>query len=109
MIDFEFEAYQMDMLPEEGTWVENNRHYIGKLYVPAENINDLDDKKILKAMSEFKVGTLFGADTYAVSTTDRRRVYAEDLYGDGTWWEVGRVHFHKPVYGLRLTGSEIIR
>ena len=35
-------------------------------------------------------------------TTDRRTVYAEDYYGDGSWWEVGAVKNHVPVYGLKL-------
>ena len=35
-----------------------------------------------------------------------RRVYAEDLYGDGHWWEVGAKKDHMPLYGLmRLDGD----
>ena len=42
----------------------------------------------------------------ALNTTDRRRVYAEDYSGDGTWWEVGTVKDRMPVYGLRLIEGE---
>ena len=103
-IKFTFEVYQMDMLPDENGWQENNRHYLGKTSLTANSIDDIDDKKILKSMAQFVVGTLFGAKSFAIGTTDRRKVYAEDLYGDGEWWEVGLVRRHEPVFGLKLEG-----
>lgn len=103
-IQFIFEVYQMDMLPDESGWRENDRHYLGKIHLSADSINDIDDKMILNTMSRFEVGRLYGKRTFAICTTDRRRVYAEDLYGDGEWWEVGLVRQHKPVFGLKLEG-----
>ena len=47
----------MDMYMDEGGWTENERHLLGELTVES-----------------------------ALNTTDRRRVYAEDYSGDGTWW-----------------------
>ena len=72
-----FEVYYMDMYMDEGGWTENERHLLGELTVES-----------------------------ALNTTDRRRVYAEDYSGDGTWWEVGTVKDRMPVYGLRLIEGE---
>lgn len=102
-----FDAYYMDMLYGPDGWQENNRIPIGKVTVKAESFDSLDERKILKAMTEFKVKTLFGGQAAAIGTTDRRRVFAEDLYGDGTWWEVGVVRRHEPMYGLKYRGATV--
>ena len=96
-----FSVWDLDMLLEGGIWVENDRHKNGYLEIRANDINDVTDVQLLKAMSEYKVGTVFGQKTYAIKTTDRRRVYAEDYYGDGTWWEIGQKCGHYPFYGLK--------
>jgi len=97
-----FSVWILDMLYEYGTWVENDRHKNGYLEIRAESLDKVTDVQLLKAMSEHKIGTVFGQKTYAISTTDRRRVYAEDYYGDGTWWEIGQKRGHCPLYGLKL-------
>ena len=105
MKTFIFGVWQMDCLQDEdGLWIENDRFKVGEIRLRAESIDCLTDKMLLQAMSELKVGTLFGQKTYAINTADRRRVYAEDYSGDGTWWEVGEVKGMKPLYGLKLDG-----
>lgn len=105
MIEFTFEIYYMDMIPDgDGDWQENERIYLGKVDILAESIEDIDDKKILKAVHNHWAVEYSGRKVQAFHTTDRRRVYAEDLYGDGTWWEVGYKVQHKPVLGLKLDG-----
>ena len=52
-----------------------------------------------------RLGELELARRMALVTTDRRTVYAEDYYGDGSWWEVGAVRNRVPVYGLKLRGD----
>lgn len=62
---------------------------------------EVDESDILAAMKQFSYSDLTGCRFQALKTTDRRRVYAEDYYGDGSWWEVGTVKDRAPVYGLR--------
>ncbi len=95
-----FEVFILDMYQEDGCWVENERHYLGRLKVtPATG--EVDESDILAAMKQFSYSDLTGCRFQALKTTDRRRVYAEDYYGDGSWWEVGTVKDRAPVYGLR--------
>lgn len=63
---------------------------------------DLDDVDILSALKGFSYRDFTGRTICALATTDRRTVYAEDFYGDGSWWEVGSVKGRVPVYGLKL-------
>jgi len=95
-----FEVFVLDVYQEDGCWVENERHRLGKLEVtPATG--DVDGYDILAAMKQFSYSDLMGHRYQAIQTTDRRRVYAEDYYGDGSWWEVGTVKDRMPVYGLK--------
>lgn len=68
-----FDVFYLDMWADgEGGWEENERHF------------------------------LCGRQIRTLDTTDRRRVYAEDYYGSGEWWEVGSVKEWRPIYGLQL-------
>ena len=105
MKTFAFSVWRLDVLPDEdGLWIENDRCHIGDIKVRAEDIDEIHDWMLLKAMYRLKIGVAFGRDVNAISTIDRRRVYAEDYSGDGTWWEVGEVKGMKPLYGLKLDG-----
>ena len=97
-----FKVFVLDMLPDESGWVENNRYHVGKIDLPVNSVDDITEEMVLKAMSELEIETLFGKAVKALGTTDRRRVYAEDYSGDGSYWEVGRKALRKPLYGLRL-------
>lgn len=98
-----FEVYLLDMYEDEyGEWQENERHLLGKLTLEHLVGGEVDAADILSAMQQFSYPDLMGRRVRALDTADRRKVYAEDLYGSGTWWEVGTVKGHMPVYGLRL-------
>lgn len=101
-----FIVYLMDMLhdPDAG-WIENARTQLGSLVVEKEP-DEMTDKDILQALAQFTTVDLMGRQCGTISTTDRRRVYAEDLYQDGSWWEVGAVKGHQPMYGLEQVNRE---
>ena len=101
-----FDVFALDMIPgsDEG-WIENERHLVGRVAVEAESYDTISDKNILKALKNFDLKTITGSLIPALNTTDRRRIFAEDYYGDGTWWEVGNVRQHKPCYGLHFRGA----
>lgn len=101
-----FEVYYMDMYMDEGGWIENERHLLGKLTVKPALNREIDEIDILTAMARFSYPDYCWCYHKALTTTDRRRVYAEDYSGDGTWWEVGTVKDRMPVYGLRLIEGE---
>ena len=101
-----FEVYYMHMYMDEGGWTENERHLLGELTVESALNREIDDIDILAAMARFTYPDLCECHHKALNTTDRRRVYAEDYSGDGTWWEVGTVKDRMPVYGLRLIEGE---
>lgn len=97
----QYDVFMLDVYQDECGWVENERHYLGKLDVtPASG--EVDEGDILAAMLKFSYPDLMGRRLRALNTTDRRRVYVEDYTGDGTWWEIGTVKGRMPVYGLRL-------
>lgn len=99
----EFDVYLLDVYMDDGgTWTENERHLLGKLKVEPAFGRDLDDVDILSALKGFSYRDFTGRTICALATTDRRTVYAEDFYGDGSWWEVGSVKGRVPVYGLKL-------
>ena len=89
-----FEVYLLDVFLDESGWQENERFYLGTL-----------DVDILAAMKNFRYRDYTGRQISALVTTDRRTVYAEDYYGDGSWWEIGAVKNRVPVYGLKLRGD----
>lgn len=97
-----FEVFWLDVYNEDGQWVENERHRLGKLDVVLPHGKEVDENAILAAMAKFNYQELTCRKLQALNTTDRQKVYAEDYYGDGNWWEVGTVEEHMPVYGLRL-------
>lgn len=97
-----FDVFALDMLPDgNGGWEENARYRVGEISVEAENIDAVTDKMLLDALYRLKLRNFAGLSYPAISTTDRRVVYAEDFYGDGAWWEVGSKKGHEPCYGLR--------
>ena len=98
----EFEVFELDMWPDgEGGWEENDRHRLGRIQIDVDSIDKITDVKLIDALYRFKVRGSFGLTSPAINTTDRRRVYAEDLYGDGRWFEVGAKKEHLPMYGLK--------
>ncbi len=96
-----FDVFLMDVYMEDGSWVENERHRLGKLEVTSM-AGEVDGDDVLRAMGQFSFPDLMGRQLRALDTTDRRRVYVEDYTGDGTWWEIGAVKERKPIYMLRL-------
>ena len=100
-----FEVYLLDVFLDESGWQENERFYLGTLEVEPAVGADLDDVDILAAMKNFRYRDYTGRQISALVTTDRRTVYAEDYYGDGSWWEIGAVKNRVPVYGLTLRGD----
>lgn len=80
----------------------HSRTSLGELEVEPAVGSEIDAVDIIAALKRFGYSDLTGRQIKALVTTDRRVVYAEDYYGDGTWWEVGAVKGHVPVYGLRL-------
>ena len=101
-----FDVYLLDMYPDESGWIENERSLLGKLEVGLPTENEINDVEILSALKKSSYRDCMGRQINFLSTTDRRTVYAEDYYGDGSWWEVGTVKGRRPVYGLRLRNGE---
>lgn len=101
-----YKIYRLDMYQDgDGAWVENDRLPLGTLDIDGD-IESLTDVSILAALARFSFQDCVGRSIHVINTTDRRRIYAEDLYGDGTWWEVGEVKGHMPTYGLELLNAE---
>ena len=100
-----FEVYLLDVFLDESGWQENERFYLGTLEVEPAVGADLDDVDILAAMKNFRYRDYTGRQISALVTTDRRTVYAENYYGDGSWWEIGAVKNRVPVYGLKFRGD----
>lgn len=96
-----FEVYQLSMVAGDCGWIENERFYLGTVEIEPAIGSELDDVDVLNAMKNFRYRDYAGREISALTTTDRRTVYAEDYYGDGCWWEVGTVKNRLPVYGLK--------
>lgn len=101
MNKFQYEVYILDMLPDgDGGWLENERQKIGSIEV------DCSEQSlplaILNALRDFTCSDIAGREHNVLTTTDRRRIYIEDYYETGTWWEVGVRKGHKPFLGLSL-------
>lgn len=97
-----FAVYLLDVFLDESGWQENQRFHLGELEIEPVIGKELDDVDILTAMRKFSYQDFTGRRINALITTDRRKVYAEDCYGDGTWWEIGSIEDRVPVYGLKL-------
>ena len=97
-----YDLYLLDMWADgdEG-WYENQRFRLGILNVSHKLFNT-DEDDILEEMLSFRYREITGRYCPLITTTDRRRLFIEDVYGDGSWWEVGDVAGHRPIYGLRL-------
>ena len=102
-----FQVYQLDMWKDEGGWYQNDRFDLGVLSIPLAMNQLVNDKTILQAMREFEVTDIAGRSWPALNTTDRRRVYAEDPYCMGEWWEVGEKKDHRPMFGLQFLGEYV--
>ena len=99
-----FDVYELDMWSDgEGGWQENSRLHIGEIRVPLNAGGDVTDKSILKALKELEVYDMIGRSVKCLKTTSRSVVYIDDLYGDGSWFEVGSAKDRQPVYGLERT------
>ena len=96
-----FEVYSLDMLPDEnGGWVENERQKIGTLEIRCSEQSI--PRCILDGLHNSIVRDIAGREHHILDTTDRRRIYIEDFYGTGEWWEVGTKKGNKPFLGLQL-------
>ena len=101
-------VYQLDAWRDhDGGWYINDQFERGTLKIKLAKGESVNDKKILEAMRDFTVWSITGTGFPALTTTDRRRVYAEDLYATGDWWEVGRKKEHCPLFGLRFNGEMV--
>ena len=100
-----YDVYLLDMYLDECGWTENERHLLRKLDIELTVGPEIDDVDVLTALKNFSYRDLTGRSIIALVTTDRRTVYAEDYYGDGSWGEVGAVRNRVPVYGLKLRGD----
>lgn len=97
-----YDLYLMDMWADGyGGWEENQRFHLGVLTVGHKAFNT-DEEDILEEMLSFRYREITGRYSPVITTTDRRRLFIEDVYGDGRWWEIGEVAGHRPIYGLRL-------
>lgn len=100
-----FEVYSLDMLPDEdGGWTENERQKIGG--IEAKCSEKSLPLSILDALRDVTCRDITGREHPVLLTADRRRVYIEDYYGTGEWWEVGEKKGHKPFLGLRLVKED---
>ena len=98
----DFDLYELDMQPDGyGGWEENQRFHIGEVSVQADENGHVEDNAVISKVAATRVRDLVGRVHNCLTTTDRRRVYVEDLYGDGSWLEVGVVKTHLPIYGLK--------
>ena len=98
-----YDVYQMDMCAsEDGTgWIENARLLIGSVTLPVTSLEDVTEVMVLKALKKARFTGMTGLTSFRpLATRNRKKVYAEDYYGDGQWWEVGSVKGHCPMYGL---------
>ena len=102
-----FDFFELDMLPDgDGGWEENNRHHLGQLKYYANSVSEIDRKKLLEVVADTNIRDMTGRSYPALRTTDLRRVYVEDLYGDGSWLEIGAKREHLPIYALKLIEEE---
>ena len=100
----QFEVYLLDGFLDDGVWQENERYYLGNLEIQSAVGNDIDDADVLQAMWNFVYVDYAGRGIRALPSSDRRTVYAADLYGDGTFWEIGLKKGEAPLYGLKEKG-----
>ena len=97
-----FEVYTLDTFPddEDGGWVENERQKIGTIEI--QSSEQAFPEAILNALRNLTCSDIAGREHHVLNTTDRRRIYIEDFYGTGEWWEVGTKKGNKPFLGLQL-------
>lgn len=97
--------YCMDMLPDEdGGWQENSRQFVGTIDVQLSPIGVIA-KNIVNAIADttISIGVMKAP---ALTTTDMRKVFATECYGNGDWWEVGyKKGGSKPMYGVKLSAA----
>lgn len=96
-----FEVYTLDMFPDgDGGWVENERQKIGTIEI--QSSEQAFPEAILNALCNLTCSDIAGREHHVLNTTDRRRIYIEDFYGTGEWWEVGTKKGRKPFLGLQM-------
>ena len=98
-----YDVYHLDMYAsEDGTgWIENARLLIGSVTLPVTRLEDVTEVMVLKALKKARFTGMTGLASFCpLATRNRKKVYAEDYYGDGQWWEVGAVKGHCPMFGL---------
>lgn len=97
-----FEVYTLDTFPddEDGGWVETERQKIGTIEI--QSGEQALPVVILDALRNLTYRDVAGREHHILNTTDRRRIYVEDFYGTGEWWEVGTKKGRKPFLGLQM-------
>lgn len=96
-----FEVYLLDGFMDDGVWQENERYYLGDLEIQPAVGGRIDDEDVLQAMRSFVYTDYAGRGIRALSTSDRRSIYAVDLNENGSWWEIGLKKGKIPLYGLK--------
>lgn len=91
-----YQVYQLDMLPDEGSWVENERFFLYEIAIHA----DPDDMAAMK-VAIFEALQYEGLLTMSASMD---KVSLVDYYSSGEWLEVtiGEEDVEPPLFGLKL-------
>ena len=83
-------VYLLDMMWDGDSFYENNRQGIGIVQVPVTEDGEVTEKALIDTMIKYGFCDI----------QNRRIVYAEDLYGDGTRYEIGIKRDHVPVFSV---------
>lgn len=101
-----FDVFLLDVYQDEGGWIENERHYLGTTELKVANGMDPLEEDILGAILRFSYRDTSGREVAALKADDRRVVYVEDYYGDGSWWEIGTAEEKMPIYGMKAVEDD---
>jgi len=100
-----FAVYELDVWPDEdGGWRWNDKIRVGNIRVPNPPGIGYSEVSILKALKKLTVTEMTGRKYRCLETRNRRKVFIEDVSGDGLWFEVGTIKDQKPIYSVERTG-----
>jgi len=104
-----FDVFQLDVWGNEKDGYEiNDSICLGSVQVEG-TLADMTESAVLKAVCGFRTKDVIGREISVLDTTDRRRVYAEDLFESGSYWEIGTKKGHRPFLGLWIRCEETER